>query len=211
MLPLLWLAFSAPPSAIALAPVPVMDAVVVQRLADPPRCLAARCASGEWQIGAMPAIPAGQLRIDGDDLPGAGGRMRVAVQPRKDWMRAKGSNARVGLQYGMQAVTSEYASLAWAIDTGYRLQGYADDGIAGTGPVLRGNLEWKQALGERTKLSQITRIETGQHGTYLRNSLLLKFQLQPALTLDTGVEMRRDSEVTGRNQTDAKLNLRYVF
>ena len=211
MLPLLWLAFSAPPSAIALAPVPVMDAVVVQRLADPPRCLAARCASGEWQVRAMPAIPAGQLRIDGDNLPGAGGRMRVAVQPRKDWMRAKGSNARVGLQYGMQAVTSEYASLAWAIDTGYRLQGYADDGIAGTGPVLRGNLEWKQALGERTKLSQITRIETGQHGTYLRNSLLLKFQLQPALTLDTGVEMRRDSEVRGRNQTDATLNLRYTF
>jgi len=211
MLPLLWLAFSAPPSAIEYAPVTVMDTVVVQRLADPPRCLVARCASGEWQVGTMPAIPAGQLHIDGDDLPGAGGRLRVPMQARKDWMRAKGSNARIGLQYGMQAVTSEYASLAWAIDTGYRLQGYAEDGIAGTGPVLRGNLEWKQALGERTLLSQITRVETGQHGTYLRNSLLLKFQLQPALTLDTGVELRRDSEVTGRNQTDARLGLRYVF
>ena len=211
MLPLLWLAFSAPPSAIALAPVPVMDAVVVQRLADPPRCLAARCASGEWQVRAMPAIPAGQLRIDGDNLPGAGGRMRVAVQPRKDWMRAKGSNARVGLQYGMQAVTSEYASLAWAIDTGYRLQGYADDGIAGTGPVLRGQLEWQQALGERTRLSQTTRVETGQHGTFLRNSLQLKLALQPGLVLSSGVEVRRDSDVAGRNQTDATLNLRYAF
>ena len=58
MLPLLWLAFSVPPSAIELAPVPVMDAAVVQRLADPPRCLAARCASGEWLVQAMPAIPA---------------------------------------------------------------------------------------------------------------------------------------------------------
>ena len=188
-----------------------MDAAVVQRLADPPRCLAARCASGEWLVQAMPAIPAGQLRVDGNNLPGAGGRLRVPAQPRKDWMKAKGSNARVGLQYGMQALKSDYASLAWAIDTGYRLQGYADDGIAGTGPVVRGNLEWKQSLGERTRLSQVTRIETGQHGTYLRNSLLLKFQLQPALSLDTGVEMRRDSEVRGRNQTDAKLNLRYVF
>lgn len=211
MLPLLWLAFSVPAPVVDLAPVPAMDAVVVQRLADPPRCLAARCASGEWQVGAMPAIPAGQLRIDGDDLPGAGGRLRVAAQPRKDWVKAQGSNARVGMQYGMQALKSEYASLAWAIDTGYRLQGYAEDGIAGTGPVLRGNLEWRQALGERTRLSQTTRIETGQHGTYLRNSLQLKFQLQPALTLDTGVELHRDSEVTGRNQTDAKLNLRYVF
>ncbi len=211
MLPLLWLAFSVPASAIDIAPVTVFDPVVVQRLADPPKCLAARCVSGEWQVEAMPAIPAGQRRIDADDLPGAGGRLRVAEQPRKDWMKAQGSNARVGLQYGMQAVKSEYASLALAIDTGYRLQGYADDGIAGTGPVMRGQMEWKQALGERTRLSQITRIETGQHGTYLRNSLQLKFQLQPALTLDTGIEMRRDSEVTGRNQTDAKLNLRYVF
>lgn len=211
MLPLLWLAFSPPPAAIELAPVPAMDTAVVQRLADPPRCLLARCASGEWRVDVMPAIPAGQLQVDGDDLPGAGGRLRVAAQPRKDWMKAQGSNARVGLQYGVQAVKSEYASLAWAIDTGYRMQGYADDGIAGTGPVLRGQMEWRQALGARARFSQITRVETGQHGTYLRNSLLLKFQLQPALTLDTGVEMRRDSEVSGRNQTDAKLNLRYVF
>ena len=65
--------------------------------------------------------------------------------------------------------------------------------------------------GGQIALTQTTRIETGQHGTYLRNSLLLKFQLQPALTLDTGVELRRDSEISGRNQTDARLNLRYVF
>ena len=211
MLPLLWLAFSVPPPVIDLAPVSVMDAVVVQRFVDPPQCLSARCASGEWQVDAMPAIPAGQLRIDGDGLPGAGGRLRMPAQPRKDWLRAQGSNARVGMQYGMQAVKSEYASLALAIDTGYRLQGYAEDGTAGTGPVVRGQVEWRQALGERTRLSQTTRIETGQRGTYLRNSLQLKFQLQPALSLESGIELRRDSEVTGRNQTDARLNLRYVF
>lgn len=211
MLPLLWLAFAAPPTAIDFVPVPVIDTLVLQRLIDPPRCLSARCVNGEWQVDAMSAIPAGQLRVDGHDLPGAGSRLRVAPRPRKDWVRPQGSNARVGMQYGMQAVKSEYASLAWAIDTGYRLEAYADDGIAGTGPVLRGNLEWRQSLGERTRLSQTTRIETGLHGTYLRNSLQLKFQLQPALTLDTGVELRRDSAVDGRNRTDARLNLRYVF
>lgn len=211
MLPLLWLAFSVPPSAIEIAPVPVMDAVVVQRLADPPQCLSARCASGEWQVAAMPAIPAGQLRIDGSSLPGSGGRLRVAQKPRRDWVKPQGSNARVGLQYGLQAMKTQDTSVAVAFDTGYRLRGYAEDGIAGTGPILRGNVEWRQSLGERTRLSQTTRIETGQRGTYLRNSLLLKFQLQPALSLDTGVEMRRDSEVRGRNQTDAKVNLRYVF
>ena len=207
---MLWLALSAPPTAISTPPLPLLQPEVVQRLIDPPRCLAAHCLNGEWQQDAMAPIPAGQRRIGADDLPGSGGRLRLAAG-RSDWVKAQGSNARVGLQYGMQAVKSEYASLAWAVDTGYRLQGYADDGIAGTGMVVRGNLEWKQALGERTRLSQTTRIETGQHGTYLRNSLLLKFQLQPALTLDTGIEMRRDSEVSGRNQTDAKLNLRYVF
>ncbi len=212
MLPVLWLAiFTAPPTAIDHAPAPLLQPAVVERLLAPPQCLAAECVRGEWEVDAMPAIPAGQRRIGADDLPGAGGRLRVAAKPRKDWMRPQGSNARVGMQYGMQAVKSEYASLAWAIDTGYRLQGYADDGTAGTGPVLRGNLEWRQMLGEHARLSQTTRIETGLGGTYLRNSLQLKFQLRPALSLDTGVEMRRDSEIRGRNQTDAKLNLRYVF
>ena len=211
MLPLLWLAFSVPAPVVELAPVPVMDAVVVQRLADPPRCLAARCASGEWQVGAMPAIPAGQLRIDGDDLPGAGGRLRVAAQPRKDWVKAQGSNARVGMQYGMQAVKTPGTSVRVSVDTGYRLQGYADDGTAGTGPILRGQVEWNQALGKRARLSQVTRVETGQHGAYLRNSLLLNVQLQPTLTLSSGVEMRRDSDLVGRNQTDATLKLKYAF
>jgi len=211
MLPLLWLAFPAPPAVIELAPLPAMDAALVERLADPPTCLLARCASGEWRVEAMPAIPAGQLRIDGERLPGGDARLHVAAQPRRDWLKAQGSNARVGLQYGAKPVDSADASLAWAVDTGYRLEGYAEDGTAGTGPVVRGNLEWRQALGERIRLSQVTRVETGQHGTYLRNSLLLNMRLQPALTLDTGVELRRDSDAAGRNQTDARVNLRYVF
>ena len=72
-------------------------------------------------------------------------------------------------------------------------------------------MEWRQALGERARLSQTTRIETGQHGTYLRNSLLFNLQLQPDLTLSSGVELRRDSDASGRNQTDATVNLRYAF
>ena len=66
-------------------------------------------------------------------------------------------------------------------------------------------------MGERARLSQTTRVETGQHGTYLRNSLLFNLQLQRDLTLSSGVEFRRDSDASGRNQTDATLNLRYAF
>ncbi|TXH35194.1 MAG: DUF481 domain-containing protein [Burkholderiaceae bacterium] len=210
MLPLLWLAFTAPPLAYAPAPLPVLPPEVAQRLVDPPRCLSARCVRDEWRVDAMPSIPAGQLRVDGSTLPGAGGRLRMAAM-RRDWIKPQGSNARVGMQYGVQAVSSAATSLKMVVDTGYRLQGYADDGIAGTGPILRGQLEWNQVLGERAKLSQTTRIETGQHGTYLRNSLLLNLKLQPDLTLSSGVETRRDSALMGRNQTDAKVNLRYVF
>lgn len=211
MLPLLWLAFTAPPITLDHVPAPILEPVVAQRLLAPPQCLAASCVHGEWQLTGIPEIPAGQRRIDGDDLPGTGSVLHIADRKRRDWMKPQGSNDRVGMQVGVQALNTEEASVAFSVDTAYRLQAYADDGTAGTGPVLRGQLEWRQALGERARLSQTTRVETGQHGTYLRNSLQLKFQLQPALTLDTGVELRRDSEVTGRNQTDAKLNLRYVF
>ena len=210
MLPLLWLAFTAPPIVIDHAAVPVLRPEVAQPLVEPPRCLVARCTNGEWVVDAMPQIPAGQRRIDGNDLPGHGGRLRIKDE-RRDWVRSQGSNARVGMQYGMQALKTQDTSVRVAVDTGYRLQGYADDGIAGTGPILRGRVEWQQALGENTKLSQTTRVETGQHGTYLRNSLQLNIKLQPDLTLSSGVDMRRDSDVRGRNQTDATLNLRYTF
>ena len=211
MLPLLWLAFTAPPITLDHVPAPILEPVVAQRLLAPPQCLAASCVHGEWQVGAMAKIPAGQRRIDANDLPGNGSRLRLADQKRRDWMKPQGSNARVGLQYGVQAETPPGTQLRVAFDTGFRLQAYADDGIAGTGPVLRGQLEWQQALGERTRLSQTTRVETGQHGTFLRNSLQLKLALQPGLVLSSGVEVRRDSDVAGRNQTDATLHLRYAF
>ena len=210
MLPLLWLAFSAPPVTIDHPQPPLLEPEVALRLVEPPRCLAARCANGEWVIDAMARIPAGQRRIDGDDLPGHGRPLRY-TNDRRDWVRSQGSNARVGVQYGMHAVKTRDTSVSVAVDTGYRLQGYADDGIAGTGPILRGKVEWRQAIGPRARLSQVTRVETGQRGTYLRNSLLFNLQLQPDLTLSSGVELRRDSDISGRNQTDATLNLRYTF
>ena len=210
MLPLLWLAFTAPPVAIAEPPVQVLRPEVAQRLVAPPRCIAAQCASGEWQVEAMAKIPAGQRRLDADDLPGAGARLRFDDK-RRDWLRAQGSNARVGVQYGVQTLQSKGSSLRLAVDTGYRMQGYADNGIAGTGPIVRGRMEWRQALGERARLSQDTQLEAGQHGAYLRNQLRVNLQLQPALTLSSGIDLRRDSAIDSRNQTDATLNLRYVF
>lgn len=211
MLPLLWLAFTAPPITLDHVPASIIEPVVAQRLLAPPQCLAASCMRGEWQLSGIPEIPAGQRRIDAEDLPGNGTVLRIADRKRRDWMKPQGSNNRVGMQVGMQALNTQAASVAFSVDTAYRLEAYADDGIAGTGPVLRGQLEWRQALGEHARLSQTTRVETGQHGTYLRNSLLFNMQLQPQLTLSSGVEFRRDSDVTGRNQTDATLNLRYAF
>ena len=45
---------------------------------------------------------------------------------------AQGSNDRVGMQYGVQALSRDDASVAFSVDTAYRLQAYADDGTAGT-------------------------------------------------------------------------------
>ncbi len=210
MLPLLWLAFTAPATAIALPPPSVLQPEVAQRLLDPPRCLQLRCADGEWVVAAMPQIPAGRLRVDGSGLPGGGGRLRLNGS-RRDWVKAQGSNARVGLQYGAQMVKTGDTSLSVAVEPGYRLQGSVDDGVAQTGPVLRGQLEWSHALDAETRLSQTARLEAGQHGAYLRNSLSLVWQIQPQWSLGTGVDTRRDSALQSRNQTDMSVKLRYLF
>ncbi len=211
MPPLLWLVLAAPPTAFAVPPpLPVLQPEVAQRLLDPPVCPAPRCVNGEWVVEAMPAIPPGQRRVGPEDLPGGGGRLRVPGATR-DWVKAQGSNARVGMQYGLQALQTRDTHVTLALDTGYRLKPYADDGIAGTGPILRGQLEWNQALGRYARLSQVTRLETGRHGAFLRNSLLLNVQLRPALTLSSGVELRRDRDLAGRDQTDATVKLKYAF
>ena len=207
---MLWLALSIPPPAIHQPPVPVLQPEVVQRLLDPPKCVAARCSGGEWRVEAMPSIPAGQLRVNGDSLPGGGGVLRFG-DARRGWMKAQGSNARVGMQYGTQLLKTQDASLLFSVDTGYRLKAYADDGVANTGMIVRGQVEWKQALGDYFHLAQTTKLEAGQRSAFLRNSLLLKVQLQPTLTLSSGIESYRDSERVSRNKTDATVKLRYVF
>lgn len=209
-LPSLLLALSAPPAIAVQSPPPLLAPAVAERVADPPRCLQARCLSGEWRIEAMADIPAGQLRVDGDSLPGGGARLQLP-DARRDWIKARGSNALVGLQYGLRLRSDPDGSLSVTMEPGYRMQGYAEDGIAGTGPVLRGRLAWNGELAPGVRLSQTTRLETGAGSTYVRNSLLLDVELQPRLTLGSGVETSRDSAVAGRNQTNATLKLRYLF
>lgn len=210
MFALLGLVLAAPPVLTTLPSTPLLQQEVVLRLVDPPRCLQARCLGDEWHVGAMPAIPAGQLPVDGNALPGAGGRPSLPAA-RAGQLKAQGSNARVGVQYGLQVAKTGQTSARVALETGYRLQGYADDGIAGTGPVLRGQLEWSHALGPRSRLSQTARLEAGQHGAYLRNNLSLDLSLRPKWTLGAGVETRRDSNLAARNQTDMTVKLRYLL
>lgn len=210
MLPLLGLVLAAPPTLGALPPTPLLQQELVLRLVDPPRCLHARCLAGEWRVEAMPTIPSGQLPVDGNALPGGGARPNLPGTPPEQ-VKLRGNNARVGLQYGRQMAKTGQTSVRVVMETGYRLQGHADDGISGTGPVLHGQLEWSHALGQRSRLSQTARLEAGQHGAYLRNNLLLDLSLHPKWSLGAGVETRRDSHLTTRNQTDLTLKLRYLL
>ena len=208
-LPVLLAVVSIPPVIAETAP-PALQPEIARRLVDPPRCIAARCLQGEWQVAATAQIPAGQVRIGGTRLPGAGSQLTIPGS-RRDWVKAQGSNARLGLQFGAQMLKTGESSLSLAMETGYRLQGYADDGIAGTGPVWRGQLEWSHELDERLRLSQTARLEAGQHGLYLRNNLSVDIRLHPQWRLGAGVETRHDSDVSSRNQTDATVKLRYLF
>lgn len=209
MLPLLLMAATLPP--VIPPDIPsLLSPEMAQRLVDPPRCLEPRCVRGEWVVDAMPRIPAGQIRVDGSALPGAGGRLRLPGSQRS-WVKAQGSNARVGLQYGAQMVKTAATSVRVAMEPGYRLQAGADDGVIEVGPVLRGQVEWSHALGEEGRIAQTARLELGQRGAYLRNSVSFVWQLHPRWSLGTGLETRHDSTQQSRNQADMTVKLRYLF
>lgn len=141
---------------------------------------------------------------------GGGGRLRLPGA-RPDWVKAQGSNVRVGLQYGTQMVKTGQTSVSLLMEPAYRLQGGVDDGVQNTGPVLRGQIAWSHALGANASVSQTARLEVGQGGAYLRNSLSLDVRLWPQWTLGAGVETRHDSGLSARNQTDTSVKLKYAY
>jgi len=201
------------PAAIALA----AGAVRIQ-----PPCLRLDCTEREWRAPGSQASPATVYvyRENGQPvrtlLPGAatpGVRpLSAPVAARSGGVKSYAGLDRVDARYGHRLVDTAQTGVDIELGTGYRWQPYVDNGGAATGPVARGRIALHQRVGDRTRLSQQTRIEAGRGSTFVRNSLGVNVLLKRDWNFSSDLELRHDSTVNG-GQTIAEGNvqLEYAF
>lgn len=173
-------------------------------------CRSLECLQAGWQLRPAPVMaqrsPFALRRV----LPGRRYIGLSAPASRQDWIDAYGSNARFGARYGFEPIREADTRLRIEVGSGYRLQPWADDGIGHIGPVARGSIQWLQQLGDRTRLTQQLRVETGRGDTFVRNAMALDITLQPNWTLRSSLELRHDSAADD-TATQGSVQLRYSF
>jgi hypothetical protein len=173
-------------------------------------CRSLQCLQAGWQLRPPPVMARRSPFAMPRALPARRYIGLRAPASRQDWIDAYGSNARLGARYGFEPIRDGGTQLRIELGSGYRLQPWADDGIGQIGPVARGSVQWLQQLGERTRLSQQLRVETGRGDTFVRNAMALDIALQPNWTLRSSFELRHDSAADD-TATQGSVQLRYSF
>lgn len=209
-----WLAVLAPPVFVQPFPqapaAPAAIALFAREVSLQRPCYTLQCLRDGWQLAAAP-LPA---RRNPFALPrpvsARSGVGLYAPATRREWTANYGSNARFGTRYGMDAIRDEDTQVSIEFGSAYRLQPYADDGIGHIGPVARGSLRWLQRLGERARLEQQVRVETGRGDTFVRNLLSLDIVLESNWTLRSSIDLRHDT-AADNTATQGTVQLRYSF
>lgn len=218
MLAAWWLAVIGQP----LSPLPLLEmpdqplavAVAASRLSSRAMCLNLICGDAEWDNPEALRIVT-SARPVARPLPGQPlfpFRLSAPATSR-DWLDSYASNWRVGAGYGLEAVRRPNTQVNIVFGTGYRIEPYVDDGIAGIGPVVRGRLDFSQRFGDRTRLSQQVQLESGLRDTFIRNAITFDVEVKPQVTIKSGVETRHDNAAgsPGRTETESSVKLLYAF
>ena len=208
-----WLAVLMPPVFVQPFPqapeVPAAIALATGQVSLQRPCYSLACLQAGWHRPAPP-LP---VRRNPFAMPRPLRAARDGLGVRatqRDWVASDGSNARFGARYGIEAIRDPDTEVRIEVGSGYRLQPYADDGIAHIGPVARGSLQWLQRVGDNARLVQQVRVETGPGDTFVRNSMALDITLMPNWTLRSSVDVRHHSAADD-TATQGSLQLRYAF
>lgn len=178
-------------------------------------CYSTRCGDEEWQRGAPTAA---QLVFDDKrrarpTLPGSQPWIGLSAPAQPRDAKANYSNDwRIGTRYQVQAMRDGPTQLGVQLGAGYRLAPLYDDGIDRPGPVLRGELDFGQQIGDRAKWNQRIQFETGQGTTFVKQTFGLDVSLWPSWTLETDFQIRHtESGVTGTESAESSMQLRRRF
>ena len=202
-------------------PMPVFpgDPTLMAIAADPVQmrlyCFSTRCGDVEWKVamgGATPVEPS-DARHRSLRLPGSQSfaPLSAPATPR-DSKTMYSNDFRIGTRYNVQAMRDGPTQIGLALGAGYRLAPLYDDGINQAGPVLRGELNLGQQIGDRALLTQRVQFESGRGEAFVKQSMSLDVSLWPNWTLESDFAIRHDTQSGGGKETaESSIELRRRF
>ena len=220
MLGVLGLALLGGPFVTLPMPVTTGDPTLMAIASDPAQmrlyCFSTRCGDEEWQIAMAAPMPAESttdarqrpLRLPGSQSFAA---LSAPATPR-DSKALYSNDFRIGTRYSVQAVRNGPTQLGLTLGAGYRLAPLYDDGINQPGPVLRGELNLGQQIGERATWTQRVQFESGRGEAFVKQSVSLDVTLAPNWTLESDFAIRHDTQTGGGKETaESSIELRRRF
>ncbi|MDI9238484.1 DUF481 domain-containing protein [Lysobacter sp. LF1] len=195
------------------------DPTLIAIASDPAQmrlyCFSTRCGDEEWQVALSAPMPAEPRdpRQRTVRLPGSQryASLSAPATPR-DSKALYSNDFRIGTRYNVQAMRDGPTQLGLSLGAGYRLAPLYDDGINQAGPVLRGELNFGQQIGERAQWRQRVQFESGRGEAFVKQSMSLDVNLWPDWTLESDFAIRHDTQGGGGKETaESKIELRRRF
>jgi len=220
MLGVLGLALLGGPFVTLPMPVTPGDPTLMAIASDPAQmrlyCFSTRCGDEEWQVAMsapMPVESASDARHRPLRLPGSQSyaALSAPATPR-DSKGSYSNDFRIGTRYSVQAVRDGPTQVGLTLGAGYRLAPLYDDGINQAGPVLRGELNLGQKVGERATWTQRVQFESGRGEAFVKQSVSFDVNLAPNWTLESDFAIRHDTQNGGGKETaESKIEVRRRF
>jgi putative salt-induced outer membrane protein len=116
------------------------------------------------------------------------------------------------LGYGHDFIENERTTFTTEIGPGYRRAKNASTGEIESGAILRGKLDYKQALTANTQLFNTLLVESGSDNTFAQNDAGVSVAMNEAFALKAGVRLRHNTDVgPGIDKTDTLTTLNLVY
>lgn len=114
--------------------------------------------------------------------------------------------------YGHDFIENQNTTLTTQIGPGYRRAKDASTGATDGEAILRGKLDYKQALTANTELFNTLLVESGSDNTFAQNDAGVAVAMNESFALKAGVQVRHNTDVgPGIEKTDTLTTVNLVY
>ena len=136
----------------------------------------------------------------------------AALRHERDDFAPYDYQTTAAMGYGHDFVENERTTLTTEVGPGYRRAKSSSTGEIEADAILRGKLDYKQALTANTQLYNTLLLESGSDNTFAQNDAGVSVAMNESFALKAGVQLRHNTDVgPGIAKTDTLTTVNLVY